>query len=200
MAKIKTVDEYLAQQQRWQEELAAVRAVLQKTGLDEAIKWGAPCYLSEGTRIVALCGFKEHFALWFYRGSHLNDHAGVLVNAQKGKTKELRQWRMTSLKEVNEAVLLDYVKQAVEVSKTVEPVKMNARSKDFDCPEELTEALGKNKPAAKAFKALTAGRQYEYAEYIREAKRATTKQRRLEKILPMICAGVGLHDKYRKKS
>jgi uncharacterized protein YdeI (YjbR/CyaY-like superfamily) len=39
--------------------------------------------------------------------------------------------------------------------------------------------------------------QREYADYIASAKRADTRQRRIEKILPMIVAGVGLNDKYR---
>jgi uncharacterized protein YdeI (YjbR/CyaY-like superfamily) len=41
------------------------------------------------------------------------------------------------------------------------------------------------------------GLQREYADYIAEAKRDDTKLRRIEKILPMIGKGAGLHDKYR---
>jgi uncharacterized protein YdeI (YjbR/CyaY-like superfamily) len=44
---------------------------------------------------------------------------------------------------------------------------------------------------------MTPGKQREYAEYIAEAKQAATKERRLEKILPMIAAGGGLNDKYK---
>ena len=44
---------------------------------------------------------------------------------------------------------------------------------------------------------LTARR--EFAEYISEAKRETTKIKRLEKIIPMIQSGIGLNDKYKKK-
>ncbi len=46
-------------------------------------------------------------------------------------------------------------------------------------------------------KALRLGLQREYAEYIVDAKRDDTKLRRIEKILPMLRNGVGLHDKYR---
>ena len=35
------------------------------------------------------------------------------------------------------------------------------------------------------------------AENIASAKRDATKQKRIEKVLPMIAAGAGLHDKYR---
>ena len=64
-------------------------------------------------------------------------------------------------------------------------------------PEELEAALKRNKKAQQQFKALTPGRQREYAEYIALAKRAATRQSRLEKIMPMICDGIGLNDKYR---
>ena len=39
--------------------------------------------------------------------------------------------------------------------------------------------------------------QREYAEYVSAAKRDDTKQKRIDKILPMIASGAGLNDKYR---
>ena len=71
------------------------------------------------------------------------------------------------------------------------------RKKPVVVPPELKAVLTKRKKTAKAFDALTPGKQREYAEHIAEAKRDATKQSRLEKIVPMIEAGVGLHDKYR---
>ncbi len=53
------------------------------------------------------------------------------------------------------------------------------------------------KTAAVKFKAFTSSRQRELAEHISFAKREATKQSRIEKIVPMILDGVGLHDKYR---
>lgn len=51
--------------------------------------------------------------------------------------------------------------------------------------------------AKKAFDALSPGKRREYADHVAEAKRDDTKARRVEKILPMIRSGVGLHDRYR---
>ncbi len=53
------------------------------------------------------------------------------------------------------------------------------------------------KGASAAFGLMRKGLQREYADYIASAKRDETKQRRVEKILPMIAKGVGLNDKYR---
>ncbi|VTP97122.1 YdeI/OmpD-associated family protein [Sphingobacterium daejeonense] len=45
---------------------------------------------------------------------------------------------------------------------------------------------------------LTPGKQKEYAEYIEEAKQEKTKISRVEKIISLVLAGKGLHDKYKK--
>ncbi|MGI9238147.1 MAG: YdeI/OmpD-associated family protein [Woeseiaceae bacterium] len=42
------------------------------------------------------------------------------------------------------------------------------------------------------------GQQREYADYVASAKRDATKKTRVAGVLPMIQAGVGLNDKYRR--
>ena len=64
-------------------------------------------------------------------------------------------------------------------------------------PDELSKALRRYKGATAGFRSLTPGKQREYTEYIATAKRDDTKQKRIDKVLPMIAAGVGLNDKYR---
>jgi uncharacterized protein YdeI (YjbR/CyaY-like superfamily) len=49
----------------------------------------------------------------------------------------------------------------------------------------------------KAFGKLAPYKQREYAEFISQAKRADTRDRRLEKSIPLILAGRGLIDRYR---
>ena len=67
----------------------------------------------------------------------------------------------------------------------------------FAGTEELQTALSARPAARQAFDDLTPGRQREYADHVASAKRATTRESRVAKILPMIAAGVGLNDKYR---
>ena len=61
----------------------------------------------------------------------------------------------------------------------------------------LKKELQNDAELNRAFKSLTPGKQREYADHINEAKRDATKQSRLEKIIPMIKEGIGLHDKYK---
>lgn len=197
MKRQKTVDDFIASHPKWQEALEKLRAILISTGLEETIKWGAPCYTLEGKNIVGVGAFKAHFGLWFFQGALLTDSARVLVNAQEGKTRAMRQWRMTSAKDIKVRTIKSYIKEALENQRNGEAIKPVRAKTNLVLPPELVAAFKKNKKAASAFKTLSPGKQRDYAEHIAEAKRADTKARRLEKILPMISAGQGLHDKYR---
>ncbi|MBT8304183.1 MAG: YdeI/OmpD-associated family protein, partial [Bacteroidia bacterium] len=64
-------------------------------------------------------------------------------------------------------------------------------------PKELEDILKPNLDLKKCFDALSPYKQREYCEYIGSAKRESTKQTRLDKIIPMILEGKGLNDKYK---
>ncbi len=196
MQRYETVDEFIENAEHWQEELIRLREILQSTKLVETVKWGGPCYTHNGKMLVGLGGFKSYFGLWFHQGALLSDPEKVLINVQEGKTKALRQWRFQSKKDIKARLIKAYVKEAIELQEAGKEIKAD-RSKPFVVPPELAAAFKKNKKAKAAFDELTKGRQREYADYIADAKREETKLKRLEKILPMLAAGVGLHDKYR---
>ena len=196
MKRHKTVDDYINASEQWGSELARIRKILKATALTEDVKWGGPCYTFDGKNVVGMAGFKSYFGLWFHQGALLKDDQKVLINAQEGTTKALRQWRMQSAKEIRPAIIKRYVKEAIQLvkdGKSLAPQK----KKPAKIPPELKRTIGKTKIAQKKFAELTPGKQREYAEYISSAKREETKQKRLDKILPMIKSGKGLHDKYR---
>ena len=196
MKRYKTVDDYVANGGEWQDELKRLRLILQSTPLTEEVKWGAPCYTYGGKNVVGLAAFKGWVCLWFHQGALLKDDSKVLINAQEGKTKALRQWRMTSAKEIEPAIIKRYVNEAIALVDAGKEIKAK-RSKTVSVPDELSKAMRRFKGATAGFRDLTPGKQREYAEYISSAKRDDTKQKRINKILPMIAAGVGLNDKYR---
>ena len=94
------------------------------------------------------------------------------------------------------SILLEYILEAIHNQKDGKEVKP-LKAKELILPAELEEALTTDKQLKTAFYKLTPGKQKEYAEYIEKAKREATKLSRLEKIIPMILNGVGLHDKYK---
>ena len=98
---------------KWLEEVALIKSIIQKSGLQETIKWGTEVYTHNGKNVVGVVGFKNHFTLWFYNGVFLQDKHKVLISAQDGKTKALRQWRFTSMAEINEKMILEYIREAI---------------------------------------------------------------------------------------
>ncbi len=196
MKRHKTVDDYIANAGDWQAELKRLREILKATPLTEDVKWGAPCYTHKGKNVVGLAAFRNWVCLWFHQGALLEDGSKVLVNAQEGKTKALRQWRMTSAKDIKPTLIRRYVKEAIALVDAGKEIKA-VRTKSVDVPPELSKAMRRFKGATAGFRGLTPGKQREYTSYVAEAKRDDTKQKRIDKILPMIAAGVGLNDKYR---
>ena len=196
MKRYNTPEEYLEGHPEWQSELELLRETLLDTELVETVKWGAPIYTVNGKNVVGLGAFKSYVGIWFFQGVFLKDPKGVLINAQEGKTVALRQWRFENKDAINPKLIKSYVEEAIANQRAGLEYKA-PRKKAFSIPEELKHALENDAGLKEKFTALTHGRQREYAEYIAEAKREGTRQKRLEKSRPMILSGVGLNDKYK---
>ena len=199
MIKPKSVEHFIETREKWQSEITKLREILLTMDLEETVKWMFPCYVHGKKNVVGIGGFKSYFGLWFYEGASMEDSQGVLISAQEGKTKDLRQWRMTSAKEIKVRTIKSYVKEAIELSKVAK--KTRPRKKNNAAvivPPELQGALKANRKAATAFGKLSLSRQRGYAEYIADAKRAETKVKRLAKIMPLIEKGVAIEELYRR--
>jgi len=194
----RTVSEYLKKTSYWKPELIRLRELLCAMDVEETVRWGQPCYTHAGKLVVGLVAFKSYVGLWFFEGARLPDPDGVLVNAQEGKTKSMRQWRFTSGRDIKPRRIRAYVRDAIAIA-TQDKDKPPAprRAKPLRIPPELKLALDRSARTREAFGALTPGRQREYAEHVAEAKQEATRLRRVTKILPMIRAGKGLSDRHR---
>lgn len=193
-----SVDEYIESSGRWKSELHKLCKLFRELGFDEAIKWGRPVFSHQGKNIAGIGGFKHHVAIWFFQGADLSDPKSLLRNAQPGKTQSMRQIRITEDNSVSITAvkaLLKEAKKAVPRETSKKPIGQPVAIKT---PAELQAALNADSTAQQQFKSLSPAKQREFREYIQEAKQPATKQRRLEKILPLIRQGVGLNDKYRK--
>ena len=188
------VDWYFDKDSQWQAEFKALRSIAMETGLVEELKWGHPCYTIQGKNVVLMHGFKDYCALLFHKGALLTDEEGILVQ-QTENVQSARQIRFTSLKELKKLapVLKAYIHEAVAVEKAGLEVKKKA-TKEFDMPEEFTQALKKMPELKKAFYALTPGRQRGYLLHFSSAKQEKTRAARVEKNMDRILAGKGLED------
>ncbi len=180
---------------QWEEELLLLKAIIDKTELTETTKWGGPVYVYNKKNVVGIGGFKDYFALWFFNGVFLKDEKKKLINAQEEITKSLRQWRFTSKDDVNEKEVLEYIREAIENEKEGKVIKPS--KKESIISELLEKEMTQNPALAAAFEKFSPYKQYEFLEYIETAKQEKTKISRIEKVIPMILANVGLNDKYR---
>lgn len=198
MYKIASVEDYINRISKFKEEVELLRAYLLASGLEETIKWGIPCYVRNKKNVVGIAAFEEYAGIWFYQGALLSDKNGHLINAQEGKTKAMRQWRFSNVEEIisNKQQIADFVQETIlnfDQGKEIKPTK----NKPLVIPNELQQELNNNSKLAKAFDRFSLTNKRIFCEHISEAKRESTKQKRLEKILPMIMEQVGLHDKYK---
>ena len=145
--------------------------------------------------MAGIGAFKSYAGLWFFNGVFLKDPANVLINAQEGKTKGLRQWRFETIGDIDEKLVRAYIEEAIQNQKDGKEIK--PEKKPLIIPDELKEALASNSQLSEAFDSLSLSCKREYTEHISEAKKPETKQKRLDKIKPMILAKVGLNDKYK---
>jgi uncharacterized protein YdeI (YjbR/CyaY-like superfamily) len=180
---------------QWEEELLFLKSIIDKTELVETIKWGGPIYVYNKKNVIGIGGFKNYFAIWFLNGVFLKDEKKRLINAQEDKTKSMRQWRFTSKDEVNEKEVLEYIHEAIENEKQGKVIKPS--KKEAIISELLDQEMAKNPALKEAFIKFSPYKQYEFLEYIETAKQEKTKLSRIEKVIPMILANVGLNDKYR---
>ena len=191
------IDDYISKKEKWQQELTLLRTVFTDLPVEETIKWGAPTYVFKGKNIVGLSAFKNYCGLWFFQGSFFIDDKKVLQNAQERKTKAMRQWRFYNLKDVDVNLVKQYVLEAIKNSEEGKALKPKKNTKPIELPEELQAEFDGDEKLRKSFNQFTLSKKREYTNYISEAKKITTKQKRVEKIIPMILNGVGLYDKYK---
>lgn len=198
MANFSTLAEYVSLYPQHDEGLQLLISILEATSMEQTIKWKLPVYTINNKNVVGLGAFKEHFSLWFFNGHLLRDKQGLLENAQEGKTVAMRHIKFQSVNDIDTQVIATYVQEAIDnqLKGISPPAKKKAKLIHDVIPEELSLAL-KNSKLTSNFNKLTEGKQREYNEYIATAKRQTTKETRIEKILPLIAAGAGLNDKYR---
>jgi uncharacterized protein YdeI (YjbR/CyaY-like superfamily) len=199
MRRASSVDEYISLGGEWQKSLQLLRELFQSTRLTETVKWGMPVYTLNNKNVAGFSAFKSWTGIWFFQGVFLKDPDRVLINAQEGTTKGLRQWRFFSTEQIknHHPAILAYLEEAIRNQEAGKEIKPD-RNKPLVIPAELEKAM-KNDPSLKdSFEALTLSKRREYAEHVGSAKREETRQQRLQKIIPLILEGTGLNDKYKE--
>ena len=164
--------------------------------LEETMKWSRPSFLHHGI-LCGMSAFKHHcaFGFWLYE----------LVLDMKDKNSA--EWdgmgqfgRIASLAELpSDKVLLALIKKAMQLNESgaKRPAALRPTvRKELVVPDYMTSALKKNKKALAAFEDFSYSHKKEYVEWITEAKREETRQKRLETMMGWLLEGKSRHWKY----
>ena len=180
---------------QWENELEQLHAIIRKTPLVETTKWGGPVYTYKNKNVVGIGGFKSYFGIWFFNGVFLKDEKKILINANEENTKSLRQMRFNSVKEIDEKLILAYIKEAIEIEE--KGLVIPKEKKETIIPELLQNELDRNSELNDKFNTFSPYKQREFIEYIITVKQEKTQISQLQKVILMILEGRGLNNKYR---
>lgn len=184
---------------QWQAELTLLREIILECGLTETCKWGVPCYLFQDSNVALMGVLKAYCFVGFFKGALLADPHGVLFQKTEN-VQASRLIRFTSIQEViaQKEVLQAYLFEAIEIEKAGLQVPLKTTS-EYPVPEELEQKMAEMPALKSAFEALTPGRQRGYLLHFSAPKQSKTRMERIEKCMPLIFMGKGLHDDYVQK-
>ena len=165
--------------------------------VEETVKWGMPHFQYKGM-LCAMASFKAHCTFGFWKGRLIVDRGGENAEAAMGQFG-----RITSVAELPpKRVLAGYVKEAMRLNDEGVTAPRRAPSKTkrpaAAVPDDLAAALRRNRKAAATFDAFSASHRREYVEWITEAKRAETRERRIATAVEWIAEGKARNWKYER--
>jgi uncharacterized protein YdeI (YjbR/CyaY-like superfamily) len=170
--------------------------------VEETIKWSRPFFLYRGAILCNMSAFKEHCSFRFWG----EEMSGVLRGAKVLREEGMGSLgRITSISELpTDNLLLGWLREAaafVDSGEYTSPIAarrkvVKAPKPVMETPPELSAALKRNKKAAAAFAAFSPSCKREYIEWIAEAKRAETREKRIATAVEWIADGKQRNWKY----
>jgi uncharacterized protein YdeI (YjbR/CyaY-like superfamily) len=199
------IDAYIAKSRPFaQPILNHIRELVHKAcpGVVEAIKWSRPFFEHKGVILANMSAFKEHCSFGFW-GEEI---AAILRDAkllQPGAMGSLG--RLTCIEDLPaNKQMLGLLRQAAEFidsGQYTSPIAarhkvVKAPKAAVEAPPEFSRALKANTKASAAFAAFSPSCKREYVEWIADAKRAETRDKRIATAVEWISEGKQRNWKY----
>ena len=199
------IDAYVAKQADFARPiLERVRKAYHRAHPDivETMKWSMPHFELDGL-VGHMAAFKAHVNLGFWRGAEIEDPTGLFSPRPRSRQSAAK---VASLRETpTQAVLVKMIKQAIALNQAdaghaaADRNKVPAAKKKRvppRVPSVLAEALAAHPQARATFDSFPPSAQRDYVEWITEAKREATRQKRLATTLEWLSEGKRRHWKY----
>jgi len=199
------VDAYVAKVQPFAQAIMTHLRELVHKGCPEAeetIKWSRPFFEYRGAILCNMSAFKEHcsFGFWGEEIGAVLREAKVLQEDGMGSLG-----RITSVKDLpSDKQMLGWIRQAagfIASGEYTSPIAarhkvVKAPKPPLQTPREFTAALKKDKKAAAVFAAFSPSCKREYVDWIADAKRAETREKRIATAIEWIREGKQRNWKY----
>src|SRR5208282_1212713 len=194
-AKDQRVDAYIANAADFAQPILAHLRQLVHTAcpaVEETVKWGGPFFMHKGI-VCFMAAFKAHCAFGFWKRKLIFD--GEVAHQARGHFG-----RITSLADLPwDRELLGLIRKAVALNEAgvkLPPRRRSGKRTDLVVPEYFQAALKRNQKAATAFAEFSYSHKKEYVDWITEAKRDETRQKRIATALQWIASGKARNWKY----
>jgi uncharacterized protein YdeI (YjbR/CyaY-like superfamily) len=199
------VDSYIARARPFAQPIMEhLRQLVHKArpDVEETIKWSRPFFEYHGVILCNMSAFKEHCSFGFW---------GEEISAVLREAKALHEHGMGSLGRITilanlppDKQMLGWLRQAagfVDSGQYTSPIAARRNvakplKAALGTPPEFATALKRNKKAAAVFAAFSPSCKKEYLEWIADAKRAETRDKRIATAVEWIAEGKQRNWKY----
>jgi uncharacterized protein YdeI (YjbR/CyaY-like superfamily) len=167
----------------------------QSPRIDEASKWSAPAFVYKGTIVCMMAAFKAHVTFGFWYGRMVTGGTGV-ENAAMGSFG-----RIASLADLpSDAELARMVANSLDlIDRGVKPPQFENKKPPkppAETPPSLANAIAENADASLVWDSFGPGARREYCEWIDDAKRDETRDKRVAQAVAWIAEGKKRNWKY----
>lgn len=172
--------------------LTHLRSVVHKAcpDIEEGIKWGAPFFMIGGKNLANMAAFKQHAAFGFWKD----------VDSPKAGEAMGHFGRLESLDDLpDDAQLIAMIRSAAEQMQTRSGGGGKARQpvKVPPLPQDLADAIAASPAARKTYDGFSPGNQRDYIEWVTEARRQATREKRIATAVAWMAEGKDRNWKYR---
>lgn len=156
--------------------------------VSEAIKWGRPAFLYKGQIMFGMSAFKAHAGFGFWQEVSYADGERDAFDRATGMADLPSRARLATL--TAEAMAL------IDAGKGKLVRERGAPKPEADVPPALAAALAADDRAAATFNAFPPSSRRDYCEWIAEAKRDETRERRVAQAIEWLREGKRRNWKY----
>jgi hypothetical protein len=166
--------------------------------VEETVKWGMPYFTYQGI-LCGMASFGQHCVFGFWQGQRI-------VGDDVGRPSEaMGQFgRIRSLDDLpGDEVIAGMIREAMRLNERGEAGRGGRKRRtgaEAELPPDLQQALEENDAARLTFERFPPSKRREYVEWVVEAKREETRQRRIRTAVEWLAEGRSRHWKHQKGS